>query len=45
MKTSLTKHVENDPLYECRNYDPNESYNDCIEKEMEVEEKNQLVIP
>ena len=38
MKTSLTKHVENDPLYECRNYDTKYSYNECIDKEMEVKE-------
>ena len=37
MKTSLKIHMENDPLYQCKIYSVNESYNICIEKEMKVD--------
>ena len=36
MKTALAQHVENDPLYECKDYDENNSFDHCIDKELEV---------
>ena len=36
MKTALAEHVENDPLYECKDYDENNSFNHCIDRELEV---------
>ena len=37
VKTTLAQLVENDPLYECKDYDENNSYNHCINKELEVD--------
>ena len=39
MKTALAEHVENDPLYKCKDYDENNSFNHCIDKELEVGKK------
>ena len=36
MKTALAQHVENDPLYECKDYNENNSFDHCIDKELEV---------
>ena len=36
MKTALAEHVEDDPLYKCKYYDKNNSFNHCIDKELEV---------
>ena len=39
MKTALAEHVENDPLYKCKDYDENNTFNHCIDKELEVGKK------
>ena len=36
MKTSLAQHVEDDPLYKCKDYEENNSFDHCIDKELEV---------
>ena len=43
-KTKIRKfdNVEGDPHFECRNYNENETYNDCIEKEL-MEKFHRLV--
>ena len=37
VKTTLAQHVENDPLYECKDYDESNRFNHCINKELEVD--------
>ena len=36
VKTALVHHIEDDPVYECKMYDEDNTYNDCIENELEV---------
>ena len=36
VKTALVHHIEDDPLYKCKIYNEKNTYNDCIENELEV---------
>ena len=43
-KTALFHHIEDDPVFDCTIYDENNTYNDCIENEIEVRFKTEFCL-
>ena len=44
VKTALVHHIEDDPVYECKDYVVNNTYDDCVKSEIEVRSKIEIFL-